>query len=280
MQNKIQLRSWNEFKNVLFFKNLAIQFLDQIDKYYVFAIDNNIWYEYFIAKQDPANEEQTDFETSYKPIANKETSQIVNINEIPSYKVGSCDSSYFKQKFKFSTTTSVGPVVAEISFPYDIAILGGKIIIKSNMQSVNGIDIFKIEMAPKITVGQITSALSENENILSVSEDCAQYYIWRGEILHLYNGTQDYSLGRIVAKNGTSITMEDPAPISFASGTVVKVTTQIVPEYFCDSPGEEVQIGRKTHRAMILPANLPLTITWWNHSQIEKDVYFSLEWYI
>jgi len=71
MIEKIQLSSWQDFKNLLNSKKLWLQYARLNKQYYVFIVDTSILYFNLIDISDPRNEEQIDFEDNYKDTANR-----------------------------------------------------------------------------------------------------------------------------------------------------------------------------------------------------------------
>lgn len=198
----------------------------------------------------------------------------VNIHETPEYATDIINS-YFKETFSITTTTSTGPYTKTISWPYPIAILGGRVKTKAAWEG----DSFVVTVAPLTTVGQLVSSTAEGSNVITVDSACASDYIWKGDTITVTNGSSiTENMGRLISKAGNVVTMEKSATQDLASGLSVKVTTTLVPSYEI-SGEEEIIIGRKTHRASYIPANLPLSIVYTNTSATAKSVRFNLEWY-
>jgi hypothetical protein len=67
----IQIYSWESFKEVLSAKKLWLQYVDTGKSYSIFAVDEVLVYVYTVAKLDPRDDEQADFEDNYKAEANR-----------------------------------------------------------------------------------------------------------------------------------------------------------------------------------------------------------------
>lgn len=205
----------------------------------------------------------------------KQESLIVNVNEIPPYAQDDLEASYFKKSFHFPLPATIGTYEKRIKWPYDIAILGGKICSKASWVG----DSFKVEIAPKTLVGQNMSPVASGSNLVKVDGNCAEYYIWKSDILFLTDGQNVIDFGSVCKKTGTLITVENPAPMDLPAGLGVLVTTQVVPYFFVAKENEEIMIGEKTQRGMFIPAGLEMVITYTSNSAVEKDIIFNLEWY-
>ena len=199
--------------------------------------------------------------------------QQVSIHEAPSYATD-IEESYFKQMFTKDIDNTEGPHIIEISFPYAVAVLGGSL----NVRTVDIGDECKVEIAPLTVAGQLTSTSSVNDTHIHVNADCTEYYVWKSDKITLTDGVNTQDVGRVISKADTTVNIETPLTYEFATGTVVKVTTEIVPQFKFLSTGEVV-IGRKTNRGMYMPANYPLVFTYTNKSLTAKTIGFDLEWY-
>lgn len=68
----IKSRTWEEFKAIVFKKNLKLNYNEQDAFYEIFAKDTMTWY-FTILKDGSMSTELADFEENYKPDANKKT---------------------------------------------------------------------------------------------------------------------------------------------------------------------------------------------------------------
>jgi hypothetical protein len=99
-------KSWSHLKEILAKKELILQCDEDIwdDSYYLFACDNRLIYDCRIFKTDPRNEDQADFEDSYKTDSNNSLSPksldgIPKIFTIPALDDEACFCQGFKQTF-------------------------------------------------------------------------------------------------------------------------------------------------------------------------------------
>jgi len=67
---EIKQKTWDDFKNIVDLKQLKIQYTEDDDYYYVFAVDNTINYTYNILKDDPITDIEVDFNDNYKQNSN------------------------------------------------------------------------------------------------------------------------------------------------------------------------------------------------------------------
>lgn len=67
----IQVASWTALKTLVVSKGLLLQYQEGANYYQLFAIDYNIGYFFTMLKNDPADQDQLDFETNFKPTANQ-----------------------------------------------------------------------------------------------------------------------------------------------------------------------------------------------------------------
>ena len=68
--------AWSELKNYADSGSFPIQYLvDKDDNYHIFCVNGTFQLKCIIAKESPASSDQSDFETNYKPNANKNVSQ-------------------------------------------------------------------------------------------------------------------------------------------------------------------------------------------------------------
>jgi len=92
-------KNWTDFKAIVITsKGLTVQYEDDANAYYIFAIDNNTAYQCIIYKgtvPDPSNYSQgtndsdkTDFTTNYLPTANAKTILNVTVSNTPTVNIG------------------------------------------------------------------------------------------------------------------------------------------------------------------------------------------------
>jgi hypothetical protein len=75
--------SWTHLKNFANERNVSIQKIETDDLYYLWAFDGPMCVSAQIKKEDPANEDQTDFETNYIANSNKPPkSNVVTASEV------------------------------------------------------------------------------------------------------------------------------------------------------------------------------------------------------
>lgn len=67
----MRIKTWQEFKDFFVNRSLNVQHHETSSKYYLTAIDGPMKADYVIDKDIPANADQVDFETNYKPYSNK-----------------------------------------------------------------------------------------------------------------------------------------------------------------------------------------------------------------
>ena len=86
---KIDL-SWTQFKNhVIITKGLKYQYIEQGNRYFIFASEGTIDYYCYISIEDPANTNQIDWVNNYQENANQNMTMNVNIENEVDVNVGS-----------------------------------------------------------------------------------------------------------------------------------------------------------------------------------------------
>jgi len=75
--NQLLDLTWNEFKEAISLKVMSIQYVSTSSYYWIKAFDSQFEIGTAIQISDPKNDDQIDFETNYKPTANKpQTSKV------------------------------------------------------------------------------------------------------------------------------------------------------------------------------------------------------------
>ena len=198
------------------------------------------------------------------------------------------DLTYRMVPHLYTVPASAGPHVFDISFPYDIMLLGGTV----EVSAANLGDSVQFETVGKTVVGQLISACAEGDNHVHVNLDAVASYIWKA--FDLYAVTLDQygqistsvDLGHVISKAGTEIMLESvlTAQQAFSAGTYI-ATRYVAVEKYKLLREQTIWISRDTDRGALIPKNTPMKFSYWNDAQVNneyiaKEIQIVLEIYV
>jgi hypothetical protein len=164
----------------------------------------------------------------------------------------------------------------DYSWPYPISILAVYMITTSDHEGDN----FEAMIAPNTTIGTITSDVSANDTVITVSQTVIDntsvgYYVT------LDDGTNSDNLGHVLAidKVAKTLTVETAAVNSFsaATPTYVKQTVYYLRNYEF-GPAWEYVIGESKIGASYMPANTVLRARYTENSGTNKKLVVKFEY--
>lgn len=103
----IRLESWNEYKNVLDEMSMATQYLEYVDRYFLFISRGSVSFFHILLRETPKSSDETDFETNYKAPENNVPLGFRNIITDGSNDVG-VTADRLKTDAQFSTSAQSG----------------------------------------------------------------------------------------------------------------------------------------------------------------------------
>jgi len=179
------------------------------------------------------------------------------------------NGNFTQYSYKMDIGASASEVTMSISFPFDVNLIRAKYLDVTSMAG----DKLLVEVNPKMTVGVIVA--SATSSLLQVSPTVSDN-IDVGHKVYITDGTNYESLGRcLINESGTITTEIAPtnvyAPMSYIQWTVPMIENL----YFLGANVERVIEG--TLKANHLPANVPISITYYNCTETEKSFIFDFE---
>lgn len=203
-----------------------------------------------------------------------------SIIEVPAYAVNEVDMSYRERTYGLSSGVTLNPAPIIIQFKYPIILLGGDLPIRSDMVG----DIAELSMHPFYETGDICGTITENcvagESHIEVSQEMAQFYLFKGFNLFLTDGaTFEEPLGEVWRKEGARLYV-DSIPTNRPAGTYVKAHYKIIPRYVLNMHPHRVTIAENTQRGTYIGVGWALKFSYINTTLTDKPVEFSVEYYI
>lgn len=205
---------------------------------------------------------------------------VSSILEVPDYAIPLVDKTYREQTWDVDTgvNSTVNPIV--ITWKYPIILLGGDLPIRADMVG----DTAAFSMHPFYSTddvcGQTTADTLVSNGYIEVSDIMAAYYLYKGFHVYLTDGaTFNDDLGEIWRKTGNRIYV-DQIPNNRDAGAYVVAYYDIIPTYKLNCHPHRVTIGENTQRGTFVDAGWTLKFNYLNYTQVDKNVAFSLEFYI
>lgn len=236
----------------------------------------------FKAGLSGSEESELDYLVSVHDATPLPEEQIVvsSILEVPDYAVPLVDKTYRERTWDVDTglNSVVEPIV--ITWKYPIILLGGDLPIRADM--VGDAAIFSMHPfhATNDICGQTVADTVTTNGYIEVSDVMVESYLFKGFHVYITDGaTFNDDLGEIWRKEGNRIYV-DQIPNNRGAGAYVVAYYDIIPIYKLNCHPHRVTIGENTQRGTFVDAGWALKFNYLNYAQTDKNVAFSLEFYI
>lgn len=176
---------------------------------------------------------------------------------------------YFKTETVVMNIDASSTFEQSYSWPYPISILAVYLVTTSAHEGDN----LEISVSPKTTIGTITSNVTANDTVITVSDTVIE----NAAVGHkLYLDEDD--LGYIISINADTkqVTVTTAAANSFSSGTAVKRTVFYAENYEIGPPWEYI-VGESKIGGSYLPANATIYVKYTNNEADSKKFIARLE---
>ena len=177
---------------------------------------------------------------------------------------------YMSESWVLNIDASEGLQEFYLSKPFPIALLNAKMEITSEMVG----DEMEAYVGNPITVGAVTIDASEGDTEIYVNPDSLSYLK-----IGRFIGVNNELINRIIDVDeiNSKLTLEFPLETNLTAGTYLQLIIKIADSLFFNTT-QTLDIGSAVPTGQRIPANLPIKIEYYNHSNISKIVMLFVEY--
>jgi len=203
--------------------------------------------------------------------------ETINTNSVNIIQESKPTGGNYRSESKKITISANATETFDFTWPYLLSVL--TVTLYSNLENKD--DVINLFVAPETTIGVLTQSASQGNTVLHVNSTVIGN-IKFGYRINLVNPIEQTSVyvGECIAidKENSTVTIDTALTENFSAGVLLQICVNNIKNFILR--GETVyELSRKTTGTSSLPANTTVRLQYENNSNVEKEFYFSVEYY-